>query len=97
MRLSFSKEDPITKEILLRGAFNIFDKDGKGFISATDFRRFITSFDNGLTADRVDEMIREAGIGGHVSYEGKTINRYNPLLVFLDATMFIPQSTRLRS
>ena len=81
LSLMVEKKEPDFKETVLWAAFSSLDKDGKGFISANSLQLVITSLlsTNELTADLVDEMIREAGIDGdgQVSYEGKN-NCYDP-------------------
>ena len=41
-----------------RAAFNIFDKDGNGLISAPELRHVMTNLGETLTNEEVDEMIR---------------------------------------
>ena len=43
-----------------RAAFNVFDKDGSGTISADELRQVMKSLGENLTDDEIDEMIREA-------------------------------------
>lgn len=51
--------------------FQIFDKDGNGFISAAELRHVMTNLGEKLTDEEVDEMMREADIDGdgQVNYE----------------------------
>ncbi|EAW89094.1 hCG1642349, isoform CRA_a, partial [Homo sapiens] len=48
----------------IREAFLVFDKDGNGYISAAELCHVMTNPGEKLTDDKVDEMIREAGIDG---------------------------------
>jgi calmodulin len=43
-----------------RAAFNVFDKDGSGTISADELRQVMKSLGENLTDAEIDEMIREA-------------------------------------
>merc|ERR1712179_580458 len=63
-------KDPDSEEEL-REAFRVFDKDGNGFISAAELRHVITNLGEKLTNEEVDEMIREADMGGdgQINYE----------------------------
>ena len=56
--------------------FQVFDKNGDGYISASELRHVMTTLGEKLTDDEVDEMIREADIDGDgkVNYEGKHVN-----------------------
>ena len=53
----------------------MFDKNGDGYISASELRHVMTTLGEKLTDDEVDEMIREADIDGDgkVNYEGRLI------------------------
>ena len=55
----------------LKEAFKVFDKDGNGFISASELRHVMTNLGEKLTDEEVDEMIREADIDGdgQINYE----------------------------
>ena len=50
----------------------MFDKNGDGFISATELRLVMNTLGENLTDEEVEEMIREADIDGdgQVNYEG---------------------------
>ena len=52
-----------TEEELIE-AFNVFDREGNGLISAAELRHVITNLGKKLTDEKVDEMIREADIDG---------------------------------
>ncbi|XP_049800387.1 calmodulin-A-like [Schistocerca nitens] len=55
----------------IREAFRVLDKDGNGFISATELRHVMTNVSEKFTNEEVDEMTREAEIDGdgQVNYE----------------------------
>ena len=55
----------------LKRAFEIFDKDGNGTISAAELRHVMTNLGEKLTDEEVDEMIREADVDGdgQINYE----------------------------
>ncbi|EGC32524.1 hypothetical protein DICPUDRAFT_81641 [Dictyostelium purpureum] len=52
-------------------AFQVFDKDGKGLIGASDLRHILTNLGERLNEDQVEEMLRQAvGAGdGAINYE----------------------------
>ncbi|XP_071961863.1 calmodulin-alpha-like [Antedon mediterranea] len=55
----------------IRIAFSVFDKDSSGYISAAELRHVMANLGEKLTDDKVNEMIRDAGIDGdgQVYYE----------------------------
>ncbi|WAR18958.1 CALM-like protein [Mya arenaria] len=55
----------------MREAFQVFDKDGNGFISSAELRNVMNNLGEKLTEEEVQEMIREADIDGdgQVNYE----------------------------
>uniref|UniRef100_A0A8C5QA39 Calmodulin-like protein 3 n=1 Tax=Leptobrachium leishanense TaxID=445787 RepID=A0A8C5QA39_9ANUR len=55
----------------IREAFRVFDKEGNGFICAAELRHVMTNLGEKLTDEEVDEMIREADLGGdgQINYE----------------------------
>ena len=57
----------------IRQAFRMFDKDGNGFISATELRHVMTNLGEKLTEAEADEMLREADIDGdgQIDYAGE--------------------------
>ncbi|KAK3603071.1 hypothetical protein CHS0354_015766 [Potamilus streckersoni] len=58
-------------EASLREAFQMFDEDGNGFISAAELKQVMTNLGEKLTDEEVDQMIREADTDGdgQVNYE----------------------------
>ncbi len=59
--MSRKMKDTDSEEELLE-AFKVFDKDGNGFITASELRNVMTSIGEKLTDEEVDEMIREADL-----------------------------------
>ncbi|XP_022247704.1 calmodulin-A-like [Limulus polyphemus] len=45
-------------------AFRVFDRDGDGYISATELRHVMTNLGEKLTDDEVEDMIKEADLDG---------------------------------
>eukprot|EP00058_Branchiostoma_floridae_P007764 XP_002593252.1 hypothetical protein BRAFLDRAFT_124868 [Branchiostoma floridae] len=58
------KMEEVDSENELREAFQVFDKDRNGYISAAELRHVMTNLGEKLTDEEVDEMIREADIDG---------------------------------
>ncbi|KAL3874517.1 hypothetical protein ACJMK2_037523 [Sinanodonta woodiana] len=54
----------------IKEAFRVFDKDGNGYINASELRHVMTNLGEKLTDDEVDEMITAADkLGnGHINY-----------------------------
>ncbi|MGF1924183.1 MAG: EF-hand domain-containing protein [Bacteroidia bacterium] len=63
-------KDTDTEEELIE-AFEVFDRDGNGLISAAELRHVMTNLGKKLTEEEVDEIIREADIDGDggINYE----------------------------
>jgi len=59
------------KEEELKEAFRVFDRNGDGFISASELRHVMTNLGEKLTDEEVEDMIREADLDGDglVNYE----------------------------
>lgn len=66
-----SIREPDTEDDL-REAFQVFDKDGNGFITSAELRHVMTNLGEKLTDAEVEEMIKEADVNGdgQVNYEG---------------------------
>lgn len=64
------KEKDTEEEI--REAFRVFDKDGDGFIDASELKHVMTNLGEKLTDDELQEMIKEADTNGdgQVDYDG---------------------------
>jgi calmodulin len=65
-------KSPQDDEIELRESFRVFDKNGDGYITASELRQVMLTLGEKLTDDEVNEMIREADVDGDgkVNYEG---------------------------
>lgn len=48
----------------LMETFRLFDKEGTGFVSASELRHIMTNLGEKLTDEEIDEMIQEADMGG---------------------------------
>ena len=53
-------------------AFEVFDKDGSGYISVEELKQVMTQIGENLTDEELAEMIQEADINddGQVDYKG---------------------------
>ena len=49
---------------MIREAFRVFDRDGNGFITADEFRYFMTHMGEQFSDEEVDEIINEVDIDG---------------------------------
>ena len=56
------KEPDVEEE--MRQAFNVFDHNRSGSISAAELRQVMHSLDETLTDDQIDEMMKEADLNG---------------------------------
>uniref|UniRef100_A0A0E0KIA5 EF-hand domain-containing protein n=1 Tax=Oryza punctata TaxID=4537 RepID=A0A0E0KIA5_ORYPU len=72
MAHSWLKNDqgPDSEEQLME-AFQLFDKDGDGYISAAELREVMIGLEKGTTDQEIGEMIKDADLDddGRVSYE----------------------------
>ena len=52
--------------------FQVFDKDGNGYISAAELRHVMANLGEKLTDEEVEEMIKEADLDGdgQVNFDG---------------------------
>ncbi|XP_042323750.1 calmodulin-like protein 3 [Sceloporus undulatus] len=55
----------------IRKAFQVFDRDGNGYVSAAELRHIMTKLGEKLTDEEVEDMIKEADVDGdgQVNYE----------------------------
>ncbi len=72
LRMMLDKTQKTDMEEEIREAFQVFDKDGNGFISAAELRHVMANLGEKLTEQELDQMIKEADIDGdgQVNYEG---------------------------
>ena len=58
----------------IKEAYHVFDTQNKGYISANELRFVMTSIENGLSPQEVEELILEADEDGDgkINYEGET-------------------------
>ncbi|KAI8508561.1 Calmodulin-3 [Branchiostoma belcheri] len=65
------KQQESDSEKEIREAFRVFDKDGNGFITASELRVVMANLGEKLTDEEVDEMIDEADSDGdgHINFE----------------------------
>lgn len=66
------KEDP--KKELLK-AFEVFDQDNSGSISAAELRQVLVSRGQMYTDEEIDEMIRHADLDGNGSIDCESYTR----------------------
>ena len=57
----------------LRRLCRVFDKNGDGYISASELRLVMANLGENMTDDELHEMLREADVDGdgQISYQGK--------------------------
>lgn len=48
----------------------MFDKDGNGFITAQEFKHFMTTMGERFTEEEVDEIIKEVDVDGDEQVRG---------------------------
>ena len=64
LQMLAQKTDAHGEEEELRAAFKVFDKDGNGFISASELRGVMQNLGEVLSQEDVDAMIKEADVDG---------------------------------
>ena len=72
-RMRFFKQTSVNAE--LRQAFDVFDKDGNGYVDRHELRTTMRELGVDLTSDDVTAMMEEAGVrvDGRIYLEGKLI------------------------
>lgn len=58
-------------------AFNVFDKNGDGFITFDELKRVMCSIGERLTDEEIEDMIKEADLNGDkkIDYKGKILTK----------------------
>ena len=66
----------------IREAFKVFDKENKGYITASELRHIMTNLGEKLSDDEADEMLMEADRDGdgQIDYEGRLLMCFHLLL-----------------
>ena len=61
----------------LRGAFQVFDKNGNGTVSVQDLKHSLTTLGEHLGEEEIDELIREVDHDGEgqLNYDGRWRDR----------------------
>lgn len=68
-----SKEEAFANKLV--NAFKIFDIKGKGFLDAEVVRHILTSMDEEMSVDEIEELLKEATSHGDnkIKYEGRDV------------------------
>ena len=68
----------------IREAFKVFDKENKGYITASELRHIMTNLGEKLSDDEADEMLMEADRDGdgQIDYEGRLLTCFHLLFFF---------------
>ena len=61
----------------MRAAFEVFDQDGSGTISAEELRKVMKSLGEDLTDAEIDEMIKEADKDQNGTIDCKFFSKYS--------------------
>ena len=59
----------------LQEAFQVFDTDGNGYISASELKQVMSNLGENMTDEEINEMLREADLDGdgQISFQGKVM------------------------
>ena len=60
--MQFSRITLTALQLEIGAAFAVFDRDGSGTISTSDFRHIMSNLGERLTDDEMDEMVRDANV-----------------------------------
>ena len=73
MQMMAKKMQEVDVENDIREAFKVFDKEKKGYITASELRHIMTNLGEKLSDDEADEMLMEADRDGdgQIDYEGR--------------------------
>lgn len=72
LQMMARKMQEVDVENDIREAFKVFDKENKGYITASELRHIMTNLGEKLSDDEADEMLMEADRDGdgQIDYEG---------------------------
>ena len=75
MQMMAKKMQEVDVENDIREAFKVFDKEKKGYITASELRHIMTNLGEKLSDDEADEMLMEADRDGdgQIDYEGRLL------------------------
>lgn len=71
------RQSEVDEQKDITDAFKVFDRNGDGFISASELRHVMTTLGEQLSDDEVENMIKEADVDGDgmINYEGITVSK----------------------
>ena len=57
----------------LRSAFEVFDKDGNGYLTVDELKKVLSTYAEKLSDDELKEFLKDCNIAtdGTINYEGK--------------------------
>lgn len=77
LRMMAKRQSEVDEQKDITDAFKVFDRNGDGFISASELRHVMTTLGEQLSDDEVENMIKEADVDGDgmINYEGITVSK----------------------
>ncbi|XP_064601550.1 calmodulin-beta-like isoform X1 [Liolophura sinensis] len=71
LRMMAKRQSEVDEQKDITDAFKVFDRNGDGFISASELRHVMTTLGEQLSDDEVENMIKEADVDGDgmINYE----------------------------